>query len=65
MKIFGEDTKVLEQLGEQARRVLASIPGAADVQAEILSGVTELRVDADLLLGPTAACSHKCFMPQR
>jgi heavy metal efflux system protein len=47
VKIFGEETKVLEQLGEQARRVLASISGAADVQAEILSGVTELRVAAD------------------
>jgi cobalt-zinc-cadmium resistance protein CzcA len=47
VKIFGEDTKVLEQLGEQARKALASIPGSADVQAEILSGVTELKVVAD------------------
>ena len=37
VKIFGEDTAVLEQLGEHARRLLACIPGAADVQAEILS----------------------------
>lgn len=47
VKIFGEDTKVLEALGEQARRVLTSIPGAADVQAEILSGVSELRIAVD------------------
>src|SRR5262249_48288389 len=47
VKIFGENTKLLEQLGEQARRALAAIPGAADVQAEILSGVPELRVAAD------------------
>lgn len=47
VKIFGEDTKVLEQLGEQARHILGGIQGAADVQAEILSGVTELQVTAD------------------
>lgn len=47
VKIFGDDTKVLEDLGEQARRVLLSIRGAADVQSEILSGVTELQVTAD------------------
>jgi heavy metal efflux system protein len=47
VKIFGEDTAALEQLGEQARRILASVPGAADVQSEILSGVAELRVAAD------------------
>lgn len=47
IKIFGEDTATLERLGEEARRLLAAIPGAADVQAEILSGVTELRVAPD------------------
>jgi cobalt-zinc-cadmium resistance protein CzcA len=47
VKIFGDDTRILEQLGEQARRILSAIPGAADVQAEILSGVTELQVTAD------------------
>ncbi|MBL8211749.1 MAG: efflux RND transporter permease subunit [Bryobacterales bacterium] len=52
VKIFGDDTAVLEELGEQARRVLAGIPGSADVQAEILSGVPELQVTADR--GPLA-----------
>src|SRR5215831_4454438 len=47
VKIFGEDTRVLEQLGEQVQRALAGISGAADVQAEILSGVPELRVTTD------------------
>lgn len=47
IKIFGEDTATLERLGEEARRLLAAIPGAADVQAEILSGVTELRIAPD------------------
>ncbi|MDQ1469992.1 MAG: heavy metal efflux system protein, partial [Bryobacterales bacterium] len=47
VKIFGEDIAMLEKLGEQARGTLKSIPGSADVQAEILSGVTELQVHAD------------------
>ena len=46
VKIFGENTAILEQLAEQAHRSLASVPGAADVQTEILSGVPELRVTA-------------------
>ncbi|HTF61207.1 MAG TPA: CusA/CzcA family heavy metal efflux RND transporter [Edaphobacter sp.] len=47
VKIFGEDTQTLEHFGEQARQVLASITGAADVQSEILSGVSELRVQTN------------------
>lgn len=47
LKIFGEDLHNLERLGEQARTVLARIPGAADLQVEVLSGVAELRVSAD------------------
>ena len=31
VKIFGENTAILEQLAEQAHRSLASVPGAADV----------------------------------
>ncbi|BDC50795.1 cation transporter [Bryobacterales bacterium F-183] len=44
VKIFGEDTAVLERLGDQAHRILQAVPGAADVQTEILSGVTELKI---------------------
>lgn len=47
VKIFGEDTAVLEQLGDRALRVLSATPGAADTQAEILTGVAELRVTVD------------------
>jgi len=47
VKIFGEDTATLERLGQQAERALGAIPGAADVQAEILSGVPELRFTPD------------------
>jgi cobalt-zinc-cadmium resistance protein CzcA len=47
IKIFGEDPRTLEQLGERALRLLSEVRGAADVQMEILSGVAELTVDAD------------------
>jgi heavy metal efflux system protein len=47
VKIFGEDSAVLERLAGEAHAVLASIEGAADTQAEILSGVPELRVQID------------------
>jgi cobalt-zinc-cadmium resistance protein CzcA len=44
VKLFGEDTAVLEQKAEEIRRVLAEIPGAADVQAEALSGASQLQL---------------------
>jgi heavy metal efflux system protein len=47
VKIFGEDSTVLEGLAQRAARILASVPGAADTQAEIVSGVPELRVAID------------------
>jgi cobalt-zinc-cadmium resistance protein CzcA len=47
LKIFGEDAVVLERLADQAQRILERIPGAADAQAEVLSGVAELRVTVD------------------
>jgi cobalt-zinc-cadmium resistance protein CzcA len=47
IKIFGEDPRTLEQLGERALRLLSEVKGAADVQMEILSGVAELTVEAD------------------
>ncbi len=47
LKIFGEDSAVLEQLAGQALKILSSVPGAADTQAEVLSGVPELRVQID------------------
>ena len=47
LKIFGEDSRVLEQAAEQALHLLSSVPGAADAQMEIVSGVAELRVDLD------------------
>lgn len=47
VKIYGEDSRVLEQLAERALRVVAAVPGAADEQMEIVSGVAELRVEVD------------------
>jgi cobalt-zinc-cadmium resistance protein CzcA len=47
LKIFGEDPRILEQKAEEALRVIASIPGAADEQMQIVSGVAELRVEID------------------
>lgn len=47
VKIFGEDSGVLEQLASRARKILAGIPGSADVQAEVISGISEMHVDID------------------
>lgn len=47
LKIFGEDSAVLERLAGQAQHILASIRGAADTQAEVLMGVPELRIQVD------------------
>jgi cobalt-zinc-cadmium resistance protein CzcA len=47
LKIFGEDPAVLEQSAERALRILQTVRGAADTQAEIISGVGELQVQVD------------------
>ncbi len=47
LKFFGEDPRVLERLGESALRILRSVGGAADEQMEIVSGVSELTIEAD------------------
>ena len=47
VKLFGEDQRVLEQLAEQSLRAIAAIPGAADAQMEITSGIGELQVQVD------------------
>ena len=46
-KIFGEDTPTLERLAEKAEKALAGIPGVADLQTEVITGVAEIRVDPD------------------
>jgi cobalt-zinc-cadmium resistance protein CzcA len=47
LKIYGEDARVLEQSAEQALHLISTVPGAADAQMEIASGVAELRIDID------------------
>ena len=46
VKIFGGDLKTLEDLGKRVLNMIASVPGAAEPQMEVLSGVAELQVDA-------------------
>ncbi len=47
LKIFGEDTATIEKLAEQAEKALTGMPGVADLQTEVISGVAELRVTPD------------------
>jgi len=45
IKIFGDDLKVLDELGKRMLALISSIPGAADPQMEVMSGVAELQLD--------------------
>lgn len=47
VKIFGEDPRILEQLAGKTLRSISGVPGAADEQMEIASGVAELRVEVN------------------
>lgn len=47
IKIFGGDLKVLDELGKRVLAVISSIPGAAEPQMEVTSGVAELQIDVD------------------
>jgi cobalt-zinc-cadmium resistance protein CzcA len=44
VKIFGDDFRTLDGLGQQVLRAVARVQGAADAQMEITSGVAELSV---------------------
>lgn len=45
VKLFGDDPEVLRREAERIRRVLAGIPGAADVQVETMGGAAELHIE--------------------
>ncbi len=47
IKIFGDDLKTLEELGQRTLAIVSSIPGAAEPQMEVTSGVAELQLDID------------------
>ncbi len=44
VKIFGDDEDVLMQKADEVLRLLATVEGAADVQAEVFSGAAEWQV---------------------
>lgn len=47
VKVFGPDAGVLEKVGEEVRKVLATVRGAADLQVEVLSGAAQVQVEVD------------------
>ena len=47
VKVFGDDFRELDTLGEQVLRAVSSVRGAADAQMEVTSGVAELSVRVD------------------
>ena len=47
VSVYGEDLDTLERVGNGLVRVLASVPGAADVKAEQTAGLPVLRVQID------------------
>jgi heavy metal efflux system protein len=47
VRIFGSDLTVLGQLAERAEAILAKVPGLADLRAEQLTGLPQLRVNVD------------------
>ena len=47
IKVFGDDFRALDTIGQQVLRAVSAVHGAADAQMEITSGVAELSVMVD------------------
>lgn len=47
VKLFGEDLEILESRAGEIARVLERVPGAADVQAETITGSAQLQIRLD------------------
>jgi cobalt-zinc-cadmium resistance protein CzcA len=47
VKIFGTDVATLERLAQEVRGRLGAVPGAADLQMEVLTGAVQLDVEVD------------------
>jgi len=47
IKVFGDDFRALDTIGQQVLRAVTTVRGAADQQMEITSGVAELSVQVD------------------
>ncbi|MCB1215884.1 efflux RND transporter permease subunit [bacterium] len=45
IKIFGEDTEELKKLANKVEQVIRTVPGAADVSSDQISGTPQLRID--------------------
>ena len=47
IKLFGDDLKVLEEKGEEIRKIMAGVKGVADLDVEKLSGQPNLTIKPD------------------
>ena len=47
VKVFGDDSDVLFDIAQKIGRILASVPGAADMRVEQVTGLPTLSVDVD------------------
>src|SRR5690606_33820634 len=47
VKVFGDDMDTLLSVGEEIEKILESIPGAADVKIEQLTGLPTLSIQMD------------------
>jgi cobalt-zinc-cadmium resistance protein CzcA len=47
VKVFGDDTDTLVEVGKQIEKLLKNIPGAADVKAEQITGLPVLAIHTD------------------
>jgi cobalt-zinc-cadmium resistance protein CzcA len=47
IKVFGDDFRTLDAIGQQVLREVSTVRGAADAQIEVTSGVAELSVRVD------------------
>ncbi len=47
VKVFGDDVETLYSVGEQIENILGSVPGAADVKIEQLTGLPTLSIQMD------------------
>jgi cobalt-zinc-cadmium resistance protein CzcA len=47
VKVFGEDSAVLERVAADVQSVLARVPGVADLQVEVFSGASQLQLAID------------------
>ncbi len=47
VRIFGPDLDVLARLAEGAERIMSDVPGIADLRAERLTGLPQIRIEVD------------------